>query len=183
MNPIGFPGQIGSFWGGKLGEKCNHIIWHVTSHDTKKGLRGRHNPLLLPCLSFKPMDFHGVSTLLAQVLPSITLAHSQDIIIGLRHGTLLRTDWTRHQEQQLQALFTSRKVYFMPGIMQIAKVSSFLMELLGFFSFCTVCFSLDLIKALSWDQRHSGGRWKGSNCLKVQQQTKVSINESHWWIP
>lgn len=169
MNPIGFPGWIGWFWEGKLGRRCNHIMGHVTAHHTKKGWKGRHKPLLFPSHSIlrTSLGWAHRSALLTQVLPAITSAHSQtsDYIMG--HC------W---EKTEVDIKSNSHKP-FLPGerCMLCLERCKLLRSLASSWSLLTsfsmVWFSLGLIKALSWDQGYSGGRQKGSNCIKVQKQT------------
>lgn len=74
--------------------------------------------------------------------------------------------------------FTSIKVHVMPGKMQIATILSFVMESLGFFSFCVVCFSLGFSKFCSETRETVEEDKRAPTASKSKSSPKVSIDES-----
>lgn len=66
----------------------------------------------------------------------------------------------------------------MPGKMQIATILSFVMESLGFFSFCVVCFSLGFSKFCSETRETVEEDKRAPITSKSKSSPKVSIDES-----
>lgn len=86
--------------------------------------------------------------------------------------------------------FTSRKVYVTPGKMQIATILGFVMESLGFLSFCTVCFSLGFSKFCSEtretaeEDKSAPAASKSKSSLKSELMNLVheSVSATVTWI-